>query len=42
MITSERPYIFIIDRNTQKANIFELTLPFETNIESNDVYKPDK
>ena len=39
MIISERPDIVITDKNINKIFIFELTVPFETNIEKENQYK---
>ena len=42
MVTSEKPDIVIVDRKSKKVHIFELTVPFETNIEKQHEYKQNK
>ena len=42
MVTSERPDIVIVDRKSKNIHIFELTVPFETNIEKEHDYKKNK
>ena len=41
-ITSSRPDIVIIDRNAKFVHIFELTVPFEMNIDSAHLYKENR
>ena len=42
VVTSQRPDIVIIEKDTNKINIFELTCPFEMNIDSAHNLKTDK
>ena len=42
MVTSQRPDIVIIEKPSKKAHIFELTVPFETNIHKEHEYKQGK
>ena len=41
-VTADRPDIVIIDSKNMTVNIFELTVPFESNIRSRNIYKNDK
>ena len=41
-VTSDKPDIVIIDEKTKAVAIFELTVPFEHNIESRNTSKNDK
>ena len=42
IVTTERPDIVIIDKKTKEINIYELTCPFETNIDKAHAAKIDK
>ena len=42
MITAEKPDIVIVDEKKKTVNIFELTVPFEHNIEHRNTSKNDK
>ena len=41
-VTADKPDIVIIDEKKKAAAIFELTVPFEHNIEARNTYKNDK
>ena len=41
-ITTDKPDIVILDRKNKKVDIFELTVPFESNIHSRNLHKNNK
>ena len=41
-VTPEKPDLVIIDQKTKSLHIFELTSPFETNVETRHTEKSDK
>ena len=41
-ITTDRPDIVILDRKSKTVDIFELTVPFESNITSRNIFKNNK
>ena len=41
-ITLDKPDIVIVDRKNKAVNIFELTVPFESNIKERNTYKNNK
>ena len=42
LVTAQRPDIFLVNRSTRKVILFELTVPWDTNIESSHNLKVDK
>ena len=41
-ITTDKPDIVIMDRKKKKVDIFELTVPFESNINTRNLHKSNK
>ena len=42
LVTAEKPDLVIIDRMEEKVDIFELTVPLETNIKNANTQKMNK